>query len=260
MYGSLFLVRNYVLLLDSSGHFWSLSLEWQFYLIWPVILLSAGVVISRWVAILGALGVAAWRMSHQVQYGHGVLLFRTEVRADAILVGCLLALVLADPRSRPLVVKSVRILHIPALGVLIFGIVHDPLVPPLYECIAIAILLAATTFHSDLRLSRLLATPPLAGLGVVSYSVYVWQQFFTVYTTGLTRISSLLIGLPIAVVISYLYIELPSIWLGRKLIEWMDRNESSGYPQTDTAEYQRKIGEQQLGRTDSCPGDPSGLG
>src|ERR1700676_2157539 len=91
-----------------AAHFWSLSIEEQFYLAWPCLLLFAGIRRSRWFAIGGALAVAAYRLIYWADYNGQWMSFRTEVRADALLVGCLLALLLADARMRSVAQRWTR--------------------------------------------------------------------------------------------------------------------------------------------------------
>jgi peptidoglycan/LPS O-acetylase OafA/YrhL len=83
-----------------TGHFWSLSLEEQFYLVWPCVLLLAGVRRCRWVAAMGAIACAVYRWLTWAHYDQNVVNGQSQVRADALLAGCLLALLLAEPRFR----------------------------------------------------------------------------------------------------------------------------------------------------------------
>jgi peptidoglycan/LPS O-acetylase OafA/YrhL len=99
-----------------AAHFWSLSIEEQFYLIWPCLLLFAGRHASRWFAVGGALAIAVYREMHWARYEHQWLSFQTEVRADALLTGCLLALLLADPKLQSAAQRWARIGWLPALA------------------------------------------------------------------------------------------------------------------------------------------------
>jgi peptidoglycan/LPS O-acetylase OafA/YrhL len=100
---SLLYVNNYFRVLRPAsggawfGHTWSLSLEEQFYLLWPaaLLLLCRSAALRRWLPelLLGtAVAVLAWR---DVLIGIGVtdsrIYFGLDTRADALLVGCALA-------------------------------------------------------------------------------------------------------------------------------------------------------------------------
>src|SRR5271166_2822961 len=87
-------------------HYWSLAVEEHFYLIWPAALVLLAKRRARWFALILALSVATWRawdLHHQwFQRLIPGLLFgsRTDVRLDALLLGCLAALVLDDDAVR----------------------------------------------------------------------------------------------------------------------------------------------------------------
>jgi peptidoglycan/LPS O-acetylase OafA/YrhL len=214
--GALFFYRN---LSGGSGcawHFWSLSLEEQFYLVWPPILMLAGLRRSVWIAFAGVCGVAVWRFSHWSAYARFPNYFHPEVRADAILLGCLLAMLLSNQRIRTFANRWSRFWAIPAFAVLIFSIVRPSPLPTLYEGLAIMGLIAATTLHSGSVLVKPLLFPPLIWLGTVSYSIYIWQQFFVSFSGGYLPYA-LCIGLPLAVLGSYYYIEQPCTRLGHRL-------------------------------------------
>jgi len=199
-----------------ASHFWSLSIEEQFYLVWPCLLLFAGIRRSRWFAICGALAIASYRLLHWAAYDSAWVSFRTEVRADALLAGCLLALLLADARMRAEIQRWTRYIWLPALAALLFCIGHYPWLPPLYECLAIAVLIASAVLHPQSILVRPLILAPLTWLGTVSYSVYVWQEFFLVHLGPATI--PLICIMPLFVLGSYYFIERPSARFGHRLI------------------------------------------
>lgn len=208
-----------------AAHFWSLSIEEQFYLLWPCLLLLAGFRASRWLALGGALAIAAYRELHWAAYEHQWLSFQTQVRADALLIGCLLALLLADPRLRAIAQRYSRFIWLPALVALSFAIADFHWLPPLFECAAIAALIAASTLHAESFLVLPLLSPALVWMGAISYSVYVWQQFFLVYRGAATTIPMLCL-MPVFSLGSYYWIELPSARFGRRIAGRLRSKES----------------------------------
>lgn len=200
------------------GHFWSLSMEEQFYLVWPALLLLLRPKRAVWFAGGAALAVAAFRFTYLAQYSQGELAYRPQVRADALLVGCLLALLL-QRRADKDNVRAAQILRWVAPGLLlVFAacIFYFHTLPPLVESMAIAALFATTLWNPTSWLARLMSLRPLAWLGTISYSLYLWQQVFTSFNVQpLSLISICLI--PFFACGSYYCIERPCIEFGRRL-------------------------------------------
>ena len=101
----LFFVRNYIPWHESAtnmrtGHFWSLSIEEQFYLAWPPLLALLGRKRSPWLAVSGIVLCAAYRYHFWHQYSGGLVSQHTEVRIDALLYGCVFAILLRLPQLR----------------------------------------------------------------------------------------------------------------------------------------------------------------
>jgi peptidoglycan/LPS O-acetylase OafA/YrhL len=209
------LYRNYVGAWagGATGHFWSLSLEEQFYLVWPCILLLAGMRRSRWIAAAGAIACAAYRWVFWAHYNENVLNGQSQVRADALLAGCLMAHLCADPRILPAIARWSRLWALPACAYLLFCIARFHWLPPLCESVSIAGLIAFTTLHPTKWFVRPLSFPLLAWLGTVSYSVYLWQELFTVFRSPV----ALFILMPLAALASYYCIERPFTRLGHRL-------------------------------------------
>lgn len=219
IWSSLFFYRNFAIVggYGMAGHFWSLSMEEQFYLVWPCILLLAGVRRCRWIAAGGAVACAVYRWYFWPRYDRFLMNEQTQVRADALLVGCLLALLLTDQRFCAVARSYTRALAIPALAVLLYCVARFHQLPPLIENLSIATLIAASVLHPQSFPVRAISVRPLTWLGVISYSVYVWQELFVHLGTGDTRLISLFVALPAFSLASYYGIERHSIRLGRRL-------------------------------------------
>jgi peptidoglycan/LPS O-acetylase OafA/YrhL len=213
-------VRNYMPSIEHdlfvTGHFWSLSIEGQFYLVWPSILILAGARRARWIAIAGAMLIAFYRWDHWTRLER--LTFRhlsgTHLRGDAILIGCATALFM--PTLRPYLRNWMAF---PLVSGLVWCMFHYHKLIPLHESFIIALLLAVTT-STDSALFGALDWKPLAFIGTISYSIYVWQQLVVV--EGLNNRSMqfaapfLLLAISLY---SYYRIEQPFIAKGRTLIE-----------------------------------------
>lgn len=203
-----------------TGHFWSLSLEEQFYLVWPLLLLIAGLRFSKWLAAAGIFSCALYRWMNWAHYNHNILNGRTQVRADALLAGCLLALLLSDQwRLKWHILDLVnkerwrRVLTASAFAVLLFCMARFHWLPPLSENIAIAALMAASLLHPI----QILSARWLTYVGKVSYSVYVWQELLMGTWPGWTHFFVLCFGLPLLALGSYYLIERPCTELGRRI-------------------------------------------
>lgn len=199
-----------------TNHFWSLSVEEQFYLVWPGILSLFGKRKALWFSVAGAIGCATYRLLHWSAYNHLGPDTTTQVRADALFIGCILALVIDTARGKELVEKISRFTWPLALLVLAFCSIQFPCLPPLPESVAIAVLIAACVLHPQSKLARALSFRPLAWLGVISYSVYVWQQLFFL-PDGVIRWLPI-VGIPLMGAASYYLIEKKGIEAGRKLL------------------------------------------
>lgn len=168
------------------GHIWSLSVQEQFYLLWPAVLVLVGTRRSLWCA-LGAVAAApvfriavwvlvpAWRV-------HVDEAFPTVI--DSIATGCLLAglrgRLSASPAYQRLMASRLFVL-IPAVGLAATQVQHlwfDFAVGQTITNVAVALCIDWCARHPTGAIGRFLETRPMVWIGTVSYSIYIWQQPF----------------------------------------------------------------------------------
>ena len=180
------------------GHAWSLCVEEQFYLLWPVLL----AILARWgrpaqrrAAIALILLVPAVRIASWVLLPHDHLLVRrmpvlTHARLDTLMFGCLAALLYPSARFQGVLrrVFDSR-LHYGAFAFLFLvspylttwlGERYLVLGGYSLEGVCIALLLLWAVQHPLGRAGRLLNSWPVVHIGLISYSLYLWQQLFLV--------------------------------------------------------------------------------
>jgi peptidoglycan/LPS O-acetylase OafA/YrhL len=189
------------------GHLWSLSVEEQFYFLWPGVL-------KRWyrhrVAIL--VGVVAFAPVYRVACHflrlHGKADETFPAVADVLAIGCLLA-IFATRLPKVKVVWAlamiVPVVLVPVyLGVLRFH-VTAVLLFVLWPAMHLAI--AGLLLHVVQRPYWILNVGPVVWLGQISYSLYLWQQllvfgehakpwYFVVFAIGLASASYYLVEQP----------------------------------------------------------------
>jgi len=80
--------------------------------------------------------------------------------------------------------------------------------------------LAGSSVHQSNLFTKVLTTPPLIFFGMISYSLYLWQQMFTA-PPSLYISDSLLFVTPLMFVVatlSYYFVERPFVRLGKRLL------------------------------------------
>lgn len=198
-----------------TSHFWSLSVEEQFYLFWPAVLVLAGRRRALHVAITGALLCAAYRFAFWASLS-GTRHTETGARIDALLVGCAFALALQSESLRAKLTEYAPVLIGMCLPLLVVCVVRYQTLIPLSESVIIGLLLAATSVAPQSWLGRLLEYRHLAFVGSISYSLYVWQEFFLVPHWGALA-PVMMAFLPLAAVLNHGLVERPLIDFGRRL-------------------------------------------
>ncbi|OWA36026.1 acetyltransferase [Saccharibacillus sp. O16] len=220
--------------LSPLGHLWSLAVEEQFYIFWPV-LLGIGLILAqknrgKLALVLAGLSLAsALAMGIMYQPGEDPsrVYYGTDTRLFSLLIGAALAVVWPSRKLKTSISKSAtKVLDITAtvclivIAILIFK--SNDYGTFLYRggmvllSLATTILVAALA-HPACRLGRVLGAKPLRWIGARSYGLYLWHYPVIVLTTPLvntggpnmTRILLQLLASFVLAALSYRYIEQP---------------------------------------------------
>lgn len=243
----LLFVPNYTLnnglIHDYIGHFWTLAVEEHYYLLFPSVLVLLGNNFKRRLGSLLGWGllIALWRAIEFRMHFLGHLLpdigfyTRSDVRLDGLIFGAAAAIFwraeLFHPKLKKVLASEWSCIFLIAL--LIASITQSPPFSMLWQALLIPALLLSTTLNPAARLSRLLATTPLQWIGRLSYSLYIWNNFFLVSTR--TDTGNTLPPIPIlsffqtapwnygallcVAVLSHYGIERPLIRIGKRLTD-----------------------------------------
>lgn len=219
-------------------HFWSLSTEEQFYLLWPAALIvllrsrnKGG--ISRILCVVIAL-IHIWRLTlllsgaSSARLGYGL-----DARADMLLIGCLLAL------------KGTQRWRVPgwsaagcAIGV---GLIAAGSQTPgfaYYSELLVAVLIAVALLgllqaSPEGFVRRALQSPPLAWTGRISYGLYLWHvpvqhHFYKQHWPWPVAAARVMALSFLAATFSYYVIERPFLRLKGKLAASGEVNSKDG--------------------------------
>lgn len=152
------------------GHTWSLAIEEQFYLVWPVTLLLALRLGDRrligLLAILGAILVTPWRVELLLAGALGHAYAGTDAHADALLLGCAIALL---DLKLPAPVGWVGLLGIVLSAALWSGGGGLVFMLPIATVCAVLAVVGCP---------RPIGWGPLAHIGRISYGLYLWHFLF----------------------------------------------------------------------------------
>jgi peptidoglycan/LPS O-acetylase OafA/YrhL len=212
----------------SLRHLWSLSLEEQFYMIWPWVtklvrvnqLLPIAATATGLIALVRTVGI----YKNWYPYEAGIFYMKPWFRCDSILIGC--CLFLACQSSRILARIRATLARIPAFWswnlLVAWTFLGEGISRSLYitaQTLAVTLVLGYIVLVPGRVTSMMLTNAVIRALGNISYSLYLWQQLFLQVQTptwGKLRVFPLSYLMPmLCALFSFYFVESPALRLKR---------------------------------------------
>lgn len=160
-------------------HTWSLAVEEQFYLFFPLLLMAVAAWRKRFAAgLLVVVALASFGLSlYGVVRQPSETFYLLPARVWELLIGALICYL---PATRAAHGRLSEILSVVGLGlILVPALLYDsqarfPGAAALPPCLGAALLIYSNS-RSRNAIGRLLATRPVVAIGLISYSLYLWH-------------------------------------------------------------------------------------
>jgi peptidoglycan/LPS O-acetylase OafA/YrhL len=208
------------------GHLWTLSLEDQFYFVWPIILLISlrrgGRELAMKVAVAGiVLSIASGIGLVIGREGILTIYHSSELNLQALFIGCVCGLMLTGGQlDRFATSKVLRVGTVVGTAILLLSIVGPNWQtnswffagPLAFYCLMCAVVVAGVVLQPTELVARGLSKPLMVWVGKLSYSIYLWHLWvFDVlvnHTAPIGACEAILITMALAI-FSYYVVEQP---------------------------------------------------
>ena len=197
-------------------HTWSLAVEEQFYIIFPLLLMALwGLGQRKLLQVLTGLFVVSLAYAHWGAYNQpSAAFFLLPARGWELLVGAFAAFYLRNdvPQTSTHVNNLLSVLGLLAITFTVFYFNEQTPFPSLYALVpTLGTVLIILFARSGTYVQRLLSLKACVGIGLISYSAYLWHQPIFVF-------ARYLFGLPAG---SYMFLALTGVSLFLAYLTWL---------------------------------------
>ena len=220
---------------SDTGHFWTLAIEEQFYLFWPLALVALPQRLRLGAVAAMAIGLAVFRHEYYRFFPHATVT-AFQFHYDGLLIGSLLALAretswLKTTLDRRLLTNDATIVAaVAGIALLVSpwgeGLgSHGQMIVPTTLSLLMAVIVNAVIHRESSFIAKALTFTPLVWVGLLSYSLYLWQQPFCLAKSSLhMRLPwCLLLAVALAMV-SFFFVERPALKLRQR---WFSTSRSA---------------------------------
>ncbi|WP_438300101.1 acyltransferase family protein [Pseudomonas sp. NMS19W] len=201
-------------------HTWSLAVEEQFYILFPLLLTLLSSRLKHWrLALFGVLllsfGLSVWAVQHYPEKAF----FLLPMRAWELLAGAMLAVAPRHSwRLKPMAAQWLSLFGMALILLAVFGFdKHTPFpgVAALLPVLGVVALILANG-HRETLIGRFLSSRVMVGLGLISYSWYLWHwpvfvfsSYASVEEPGVLDIAGLILLTLVLGYLSWKFVETP---------------------------------------------------
>jgi len=167
-------------------HTWSLAVEEQFYIFYPLFLfLVSRYLRKRYAVAIGCVMLASfawsvWRIVPDAQ----AIFYLAPGRAWELMLGGLLAIGVIPALRRPAAAHALGFLGLGLIGYSVFAFSSSTLFPgvnALFPCVGAALVIYSGTAAQPVT-AWALSARPIVFVGLISYSLYLWHWIILVFT------------------------------------------------------------------------------